>query len=205
MSTEWPDEALDRYAAVARPEYEEKDPAHDWSHIRRIWSRLPWLAREFDDIDVDRAAFLAAFHGLASRVRLDAALREAATQCLLEQGRSSDEIADLLEALDRHTTSPVSPEEIVVHDANILEVIGAFGIAKAFTKGGAEGQSHEETISHYRRFLDAARYFTATGRSVEPERRAYAQAFLTRFADEDGRGRHRADPDGHPTRSSPIN
>jgi hypothetical protein len=185
MSAEWSDEALNRYATVARPEYVGKDPAHDWSHIRRIWSRLPWLASEFDDIDVDRAAFITAFHGLASRVRSDSALREAATAHLRKHGRSSDKILGLLDALDRHATSPVSPEEIVVHDANILEVVGAFGIAKTFTKGGAEGQSYEETISYYRGFLDAARFYTTAARAVEADRRAFAEAFLARFADED--------------------
>jgi hypothetical membrane protein len=33
-----------------------------------------------------------------------------------------------------------------VHDANAVEVLGAFGIAKAFTTGGARGQSNEQTV-----------------------------------------------------------
>ena len=40
-----------------------------------------------------------------------------------------------------------------MHDANYVEVLGAFGIAKAFTKGGAERQSYEETIAIFRENL----------------------------------------------------
>lgn len=185
MTTDWPGNVIERYAGMARPLYVGKDPAHDWSHIERIWSRLPWLGSEFHEVDVDRAAFLTAFHGLQDQVRSDTALRGAVVEQLAEQGRSDAEIDELLLALDRHTAQPLSPEEVVVHDANVLEVIGAFGIAKAFTKGGAEGQSYEETIAFYRGFLARATFFTQAARSVEAERRAYAEAFLSRFAAED--------------------
>jgi hypothetical protein len=52
-------------------------------------------------------------------------------------------------------------------------------------KGGAERQSYEETISHYRRNLDEAKFFTAAAQAVEGERRAYAESFLAHFALED--------------------
>jgi hypothetical protein len=52
------------------------------------------------------------------------------------------------------------------HNANAVEVLGAFGIAKAFTTGGARGQSYEQTVELYEGFLDRATFVTPTGRAL---------------------------------------
>jgi len=59
---------------------------------------------------------------------------------------------------------------MIIHDANAIEVVGVLGIAKAFTKGGAEGQHYEETIRLYRRFLSGVKFLPPAGHAVEAER-----------------------------------
>ena len=72
-----------------------------------------------------------------------------------------------------------------MHDANYVELLGAFGIAKAFTKGGAEGQSYEVTADIFeQQFLDRVVFKTPEGKRVAAEGRAYAKAFLRRLRSE---------------------
>jgi uncharacterized protein len=65
-------------------------------------------------------------------------------------GWTPAETTEVLAALARHADGPVSVEERIVHDANAVEVLGAFGIAKAFTTG-ALGQSYEQAAAIHAR------------------------------------------------------
>jgi enhancing lycopene biosynthesis protein 2 len=66
-------------------------------------------------------------------------------------GWTAAETTEVLAALARHADGPVRVEERIVHDANAVEVLGAFGTAKAFTTGGALGQSYEQAAAIYAR------------------------------------------------------
>lgn len=97
-------------------------------------------------------------------------------------GWNAEEIADGLERLHRHLKAPVTIEEQVVHDANYVELLGVFGIAKAFTKGGAEGQSYEETADIFEhQFLDVIEFRTPVGKQIASEKRAYTKDFFARL------------------------
>ncbi len=88
-------------------------------------------------------------------------------------------------SLDRHLSDPQTIEEAIVHDANYIEMLGAFGVAKAFTTGGARGQSLHETADIYEhRYLDKVQFRTPAGQRAAEEGRAYVKAFLTRLRDE---------------------
>ena len=150
-----PVESVEPYLNFALPLYEGRDAAHDANHIRRIVARLAQLSQDVQP--PPRAAvvhFLACFHGLVSRVLEEDRLRLQIEGLLTGLGWSASEIDEGLLLLSRHCIDPRTPEECIVHDANYVEVLGAFGIAKAFTKGGAKGQSYEETIAIFRENLD---------------------------------------------------
>jgi putative transposase len=100
---------------------------------------------------------------------------------LASLGWAGPEITDALVSLRRHLTASVTVEERIIHDANAVEVLGAFGIAKAFTTGGARGQSYEQTVERYEQFLDQTRFVTPAGQALARDGRAYARAFLRRF------------------------
>ena len=72
----------------------------------------------------------------------------------------------------------------IVQDANYVELLGVFGVAKAFLTGGARGQSLEETARRQRglyQYLDKVRFRTPVGRRLAQEGREYAKRFLERL------------------------
>jgi hypothetical protein len=70
-------------------------------------------------------------------------------------GWSNEDIDEVFQSLIRHPCNPQSFDEKIVHVANYVETLGAFGIIKAFLTGGAKGQSIEETISIFeKQYLD---------------------------------------------------
>ncbi len=166
----------DAYASRARPFYAGKDPAHGFGHVERMLARVPILAE--DDVPRwDLLYFLVCFHGLVPLLDDRAFLGETG-RFLRGLGWNAVEAREGIAALGRHLTAPVSLEEMLVHDANYWEALGAFGIAKAFTTGGARSQRIEETLRLARQYVDRPVFRTRYAQRTAAERRAYAHAFL---------------------------
>ncbi|MCE5321815.1 hypothetical protein LLG46_00710 [bacterium] len=173
---------LDRiklYLDFVCPHYVERDVGHNYSHIERIVSRLNALCDGLSGpLNTDRLCFLAAFHGLWPKIRDDSSFRAETIAFLQGLGWSDADVENGLTALERHLHSPQSPEEDIVHDANYIEVIGALGIAKAFTVGGARAQSYEQTIDIYTGNLHKVKFKTPAGKRMADEGRPFAKQFL---------------------------
>lgn len=176
------------YAEFARRHYAAKDAAHDFRHIRRIIARLPSLSRGMAPAP-HKLHFLAAFHGLGNRIRDDGALRTEVAAFLRSLQWSETDIEQMFASLLTHLSDPRTPEEMIVHDANYVEVVGAFGIAKAFTTGGARGQTYEATADIFEHNLSRVVFRTPEGKRLAEERRSYSQDFLERL-------RRELEPDG---------
>ncbi len=173
------------YLDFALPHYESRDSAHDAAHIRRIIGRLDDLSHGVRPAPRPRLlSFLACFHGLAGRIRSDGRFRAETEAFLGSLGWTRPQIEEGFVALDRHCTDPVSVEEQVVHDANYVELLGAFGVAKAFTRGGADRQSYEETVEIYEGNLRRVRFRTPRGRGLAEEGLRYGHAFIERLRQE---------------------
>ena len=112
--------------------------------------------------------------------------RARARRCafLTEDAWVDDDIDTAFVALVRHSSSPVTVEERVVHDASAIELMGAFGIAAAFTQGGAEGRSYEETMVAHERFLERTEFKTPRGQELSLGGREFARQFLARLRSE---------------------
>ena len=176
---------LEAYTEFVRPYYATRDVAHTFSHIERIIRRLDKLAEGITvPVRRDRLYFLASFHGLGVRWHDDAEFREQATALLQRLGWSDSEIQELIQSLDRHLDEPETIEEEIVHDANKLETLGAFGIAKAFTMGGLLGQTYEETVDYFERHSLSVVFRTPAGRQLAAEGQTYAKEFLQRLRTE---------------------
>lgn len=170
---------IDRYCDFARPAYADRDPGHDFDHISRIIDRLPALADGLEPPPVPhRLHFLAAFHGLSGKIAGDPDFRRRTERFLTDLGWPQAEITASFAALARHVSDPQTAEERMVHDANLFEVTGPFGIAKAFTVGGARGQRYAQTLDIFAANLAALRFRTPAGRALYEPRKAYAAAFI---------------------------
>ncbi|MFC1802749.1 hypothetical protein ACFL0D_02155 [Thermoproteota archaeon] len=165
--------------------YSEKDSAHDFRHIQRIIKRLELLSKDITPINSSKLLFIACFHGQRDNIRNNEKFKKDVIEFLENQGWSDDEVEDGFKALFRHTRNPQSIEEKLVHDANNFGRLGAFGIAKAFTTGGARGQSIEETadIFEYQN-LDKTVFLTSMGKKYGKEGIKYPKEFLKKLRSE---------------------
>ena len=177
---------IEPYFEFVRPHYADKDPAHDFRHIERIVSRLEVLGAGMSPTPAPHLLhFLAAFHGLGLRLRNDEDFRREVREFLAGLGWEEAEIASAFVSLGRHLEDPRTVEEKIVRDANYVELLGAFGVAKAFTAGGARGQTLEETARIYAtRYLDKITFRTPVARQLAEEGKRYAREFLERLEKE---------------------
>jgi hypothetical protein len=129
--------------------------------------------------------FLAYFHGMRDKIRNDSQFRDEMTERLKSLDWTSDEIDYAVTSLFRHISNPQTIEEKIVCDANMMGRLGTFGIAKAYTTGGARGQSIKETadIFEYKN-LDKTEFLTPAGQRLAEEGIAYGKAFLMRLRSE---------------------
>ena len=173
------------YADFARLNYDARDRAHDFGHIERMMGRLSMLSEGLEGVRPYMLHFLTAFHGLWPFWHDDPKFPAKAISFLQELGWRESEIEEAATCLQRHLKDPQTVEEKVVHDANYMELLGAFGIAKAFTVGGSLGQTYEETAEIFEnRYLNVVKFCTPVGKRMAGEGMAYAKAFLTRLKNE---------------------
>lgn len=163
--------------------YERRDPAHDLRHVERILARVGPLGAGVDPAPRPHVlAFLCCFHGMAAALRDDPPWARETHELLAALGWTEAERVEALELVPRHLEDPRTSEERIVHDANYVELLGALGIAKAFTTGGARGQAYAETIAIFeRRYLDRVVFRTPVGRRMAELERPYVKAFLRRL------------------------
>ena len=179
-------ERIEPYQEFARSYYRDRDTAHDFQHIHRIINRLDLLSQEISPSpDRKLLCFLACFHGLQANLRNDKLFRNRVKRFLLDLEWSEVEMEKAFASLARHLKEPQTTEEAIVHDANYIELLGAFGIAKAFTTGGARGQTYEETSDIFEyRYLDKVSFATPVGKRIAREKRAYTKEFLKQLRSE---------------------
>jgi uncharacterized protein len=179
-------EHIQPYKDFVRPYYATRDLAHNFDHIERIIRRLDVLSEGVSPPPQrDRLNFLVCFHGLSKRIRDDEPFHQQTIVFLKSLGWADAEIPELFRSLERHLKSPETVEEEIVHDANYIEILGAFGVAKAFTMGALQGQTYQETIDYFEnKTLGKVVFRTPAGKQLAEEGRAYALEFLRRLRSE---------------------
>ena len=134
----------------ARKLYDEKDPAHDFSHILRVFRNAKKIGQaEGADMSVLLLAVLLhdAKEGLKHSIgSLDAKQdqefwrQEAVNEFLERIDLSEEKKAEVLYAVEVHRfTRGIEPETLeakILQDADRLDAIGAIGIARVFMTGG---------------------------------------------------------------------
>ena len=179
---------LNLYKKFTKEYYDDRDPGHDFYHIKRILNRLEIVIDGIEEeIDYALLYFLACFHGLNKKIESDEDFQINTREFLKEIGWGDSEIESGFISLKRHVRNPQKVEEEIIYDLNYIELLGALGIAKAFTTGGAKGQSFEETINIYEEnYLDKVEFRTIYGKKISKEGRDYAKRFLKRLREELG-------------------
>ena len=177
---------LETYKNFVKPFYAARDIAHNFNHIQRIIQRLEILSQEVTpSLKSDHLYFLACFHGLGARINDDEIFRQHVVKFLKDIGWEGDEVSELFKSLERHLELPATIEEQIVHDANKVDILGAFGVAKAFTMGAILGQTYEETVEYFEhKTLGKTVFYTPIAKRLAKEGQEYALKFLERLKQE---------------------
>ena len=123
----------------ARGWYPENDPVHGFDHVLRVMRSAEAIGEELGaDLEVLRAAAL--LHDAAgadpreNRTEHQNASAEFAKEVLGEEGWPTDRIQAVVDCIVSHryrgTQQPQSIEARVLFDADKLDVVGAFGVAR---------------------------------------------------------------------------
>ena len=133
-----------------RPMYRGADPAHDFSHILRVYKNARIIGRE-EDADMQVLLLSALLHDVGSKKKHitlqgeSEGLGRKTVEAFLESiGLEEGARKKVLYAVDVHRFSgkivPVTLEARILQDADRLDAIGAIGIARVFLTGGALGR-----------------------------------------------------------------
>jgi hypothetical protein len=132
--------------------------------------------------DPARLFLLGSFAGLPSARRITPDSREA---LLLRALRIPfEEISSLSRSLSRLESSPESPEEKIVHDAILLESVGAYGVTQLLVAGARERMTLAEMAKEIVEKMESVRFATEAGRRLAADRVAFATLFARKLAEE---------------------
>lgn len=175
------DNYLDSFKDYVKEQYTSKDVAHSFEHIERIINTSKKIIDYGVDEDIDFCllAFLQCFHGLNRKLETDPEFKRNTIDFLLGLGFYDEKITIYFEYLKRHCKSPQRIEEKIVYDSNFIEVVGSYGLARAFNSAGTRGQTVEEIMeileTYYYNTIECK---TPFGKIVYNERKKFAEDFL---------------------------
>jgi len=136
------------------------------------------------EVDPARLFLLAAFAGLPSARRITSDGRES---LLLRSLRiPPEEISRLSSSVSRLEAAPETPEERIVHDAMLLESVGAYGVTRLLVAGVRERLTLAEMAREIAEKMRSAHFATEAGRRLAADRVAFAALFARKLAEEAG-------------------
>ena len=188
---------------------EYKDATHDWFHIERVWNTAKLIAKEegADLFVVEMATLLHDIDDFKFNSHETAVKSAAWLQSLGVDSGTAEKIIHIVENISFKGSAEQNKiqtlEGKVVQDADRLDAIGAFGIARAFTYAGyknipifnpsveaRENMSFEQykrtegsAINHFHEklLLLKDRMNTKTGRLMAEERHNFMESYLRQF------------------------
>lgn len=206
----------------ARSWYDPADPVHGFDHVQRVLSVAESIGAELGaDLEIVRAAALlhdasgaappGATRTEGGRADHERASAEFARGVLKREGWADSRIEEVLHCIRAHRyrgkEAPATLEAKVVFDADKLDVLGAFGIARTLGYATQAGQpayaepsrrfrergegEPGEAHSAYHEYLFklrrvAERLHTEPARRMAAERRRLLDAFFEQLAREAG-------------------
>lgn len=184
---------------------------HDKSHVERVYHLAVRMATEENaDLDVVRAAVL--LHDIARAMEDEGRIEDHATEgakmarnILEEVNFPKEKIDKVIHCIETHrfrkAVVPESLEAKILQDADRLDIIGAIGLARVFTRGGwsnlpmydpsippkeeYDGKSLTAVNHIYEKILKVKDTFnTETAKVIAKERHKFVLQFLERFLKE---------------------
>ncbi|EAE2397208.1 HD domain-containing protein [Listeria monocytogenes] len=175
--------------------FEKEATGHDWEHIKRVWhlSKQIQAVEGGDKFTIELAAL---FHDYNDSKLTEDPLQatEIITTWLREKEIPKEVISKIIRIIQavsfKNGKNPIHAstiEEKIVQDADRLDAIGAIGIARTFTYGGAHNrkianQNHPEntTLQHFydKLLLIQEQLKTTTAQEIAVEKQKIMQDFI---------------------------
>ncbi|OFE68233.1 HD domain-containing protein [Listeria monocytogenes] len=175
--------------------FEKETTGHDWEHIKRVWhlSKQIQATEGGDKFAIELAALFHDYND--SKLTSDPAqATEVITHWMKGKEIPEEVISKIIRIIQsvsfkngKNPTQASTIEEKIVQDADRLDAIGAIGIARTFTYGGAHNREianrdHPEntTLQHFydKLLLIQKQLKTKTGRELEGEKQKIMQEFI---------------------------
>lgn len=140
--------SINKLRSEVKKRLEKNDPAHDFDHIIRVYKNAEKLGKkEKANMKLVRPSVL--LHDIISYPKSDKRSKTASIQSALisrkilkKYGYSRHEIEKISQSIHEHSYSrgvvPSTLEAKILQDADRLDALGAIGIARTFSVGGAE-------------------------------------------------------------------
>ena len=192
---------------------EERDPAHDFHHIMRVYKNAKLIGRrEGSNMEILLPAVL--LHdlvvypkGSAKSSKSSDESADLAENILQNYGYPQDQINQICYCIRAHSYSkrlvPASLEGRILQDADRLDALGAIGIARTFSVGGSENRTFynandpfcrsdrelddmQWTFDHFQAKLLKLQYFmhTKTAKKLAKERTRFMRLFIRQLQKE---------------------
>jgi uncharacterized protein len=211
---------INKTAEFIKQKFEKECTGHDWWHIYRVWQLSKNIASKEKGADMLVVELAALLHDIADHKFHGGDMEIGATEARrwLVQIKADEETTKHVAEIVRHisfisadTKSQLKTlEGWIVHDADKLDAIGAIGIARVFSFGGAHGRliydpeqkpldtyTYElsskyksSAILHFyeKLLLLKGRMFTETGKRMAEHRHKFMEDYLEEFyAEWDGK------------------
>ncbi|HKK09616.1 MAG TPA: HD domain-containing protein [Bacteroidales bacterium] len=192
---------------------EGEGTGHDWWHLYRVWKLTQQLMRDAQG-NSEIAELAALTHDLADHKLTDPDKGVLHIRELLSKHGAKVEVIEAVIDIAKNISfkgaavnqPKLSPEGMIVQDADRLDAIGAIGVARTFAYGGSKAraiydpdinpemhQSFEDykkstapTINHFyeKLLLLKDRLNTPQAKRIAEERHAFMEQFLERFYQE---------------------
>ncbi len=196
-------------------ELRQAEAGHDWQHINRVWINAKQIA-QFEQVNLLVVELAALLHDIADSKfhQGDETIGPKKARQFLESIQVEEDIIQHVILIIQHISFKggnfnqefISPEFMVVQDADRIDALGAIGIARAFHYGGFKNReiynpaiqpkltmNREEykndsgpTINHFyeKLLLLKDRMNTQAGKELAEQRHQFMQNFLDQFHDE---------------------
>jgi uncharacterized protein len=140
--------SLEELKQEVRNRIKNNDPAHDFAHIMRVYKNAKRIAKK-EGANQNLVLTAVLLHDIVSYPKSHPRSKSSSTQSakaakkiLQKYNYTKDEIKIITDAIRDHSFSkgkvPKTLEGKVLQDADRLDAIGAIGIARVFSVGGAE-------------------------------------------------------------------
>lgn len=175
--------------------FEKETTGHDWEHIKRVWhlNKQIQATEGGDKFAIELAALFHDYND--SKLTSDPAqATEVITHWMKGKEIPEEVISKIIRIIQsvsfkngKNPTQASTIEEKIVQDADRLDAIGAIGIARTFTYGGAHNREianrdHPEntTLQHFydKLLLIQKQLKTKTGRELAGEKQKIMQEFI---------------------------